>query len=91
MMSSLSSPISPVKPLGSYEMQVNLAQAGTVFSLSTTVGPLLLSGKGNMGAGTSPGLHFLGSATASAEAEESLIGLLSLLGKKDGEIYRMQY
>ena len=91
MMSSLSSPISPVKPLGSYEMQVNLAQTGTVFNLSTTMGPLLLSGKGNMGTGTSPGLHFLGAATASAEAQESLIGLLSLLGKKDGEIYRMQY
>jgi len=91
MMSSLSSPISPVKPLGSYEMQVNLAQTGTVFNLTTTVGPLLLNGKGSVGAGTSSGLHFFGAASAPAEAEESLIGLLSLLGKKDGDIYRMQY
>jgi len=88
---NLSSPISVVKPLGSYEIKANLGQAVTAFSIDTTAGPLLLSGKGEFGAKESSGVHFLGSAHAAPEAEESLIGLLSLLGKKEGDIYRMQY
>jgi general secretion pathway protein N len=88
---NLSSPISAVKPLGSYEIKANLGQAGTAFAIDTTAGPLLLKGQGELGAKDSPGLHFLGSAHAAPEAEDALIGLLSLLGKKDGDIYRMQY
>ena len=87
----LSSPISTVKPLGSYEIKANLGQLGTSFVIDTTAGPLLLNGKGVVGAKDSSGIHFLGSAHAAPEAEDSLIGLLSLLGKKDGDTYRMQY
>ena len=87
----LSSPISTVKPLGSYEIKANLGQLGTSFVIDTTAGPLLLNGKGAVGAKDSSGIHFLGSAHAAPEAEDSLIGLLSLLGKKDGDTYRMQY
>ena len=87
----LSSPISAVKPLGSYEIKATLGQAGTSFAIDTTAGPLLLNGKGEFGAKDSSDMHFLGSAHAAPEAEDSLIGLLSLLGKKDGDIYRMQY
>ena len=88
---NLSSPISSVKPLGSYEIKANLGQSGTSFVIDTTAGPLLLNGKGAIGAKDISGLHFLGSAHAAPEAQDSLIGLLSLLGKKDGDIYRMQY
>lgn len=87
----LSSPISTVKPLGSYEIKANLSQSGTSFVIGTTAGPLLLNGKGELGAKDGSGIHFLGSAHATPESEDSLIGLLSLLGKKDGDIYRMQY
>lgn len=88
---NLSSPISTVKPLGSYQIKANLGQAGASFVIDTTAGPLLLNGKGEVGAKDGSGIHFLGSAHAAPEAEDSLIGLLSLLGKKDGDIYRMQY
>jgi general secretion pathway protein N len=88
---NLSSPISAVKPLGSYEIKANLGQAGTSFAIDTTAGPLLLNGKGELSTKDGSGVHFLGSAHAAPDAEDSLIGLLSLLGKKDGDIYRMQY
>jgi general secretion pathway protein N len=88
---NLSSPISAVKPLGSYEIKANLAQTGTSFELATVAGPLLLKGKGAADSDTKPGLHFAGGAWAAPETEESLIGLLSLLGRKDGDTYRMQY
>lgn len=88
---NLSSPISAVKPLGSYEIKANLDPRGTSFELGTVAGPLLLKGKGSADSGSSPGLHFTGGASAAPEAEESLIGLLSLLGRKDGDTYRMQY
>jgi general secretion pathway protein N len=85
--SNLSSPISAVKPLGSYEIKTSLSQSGTSFVIDTVTGPLLLSGKGE----ANKGVRFAGGASAAPEAEESLIGLLSLLGRKDGDIYRMQY
>lgn len=88
---NLSSPISNVKPLGSYEIRANLEQTGTSFQIDTIAGPLLLKGKGSSDSKVGPGLHFAGGAWAAPEAEESLIGLLSLLGRKDGDTYRMQY
>lgn len=88
---NLSSPISNVRPLGSYEIKANLEQTGTSFQIDTVAGPLLLKGKGTSDSKTSPGLHFAGGAWAAPEAEESLIGLLSLLGRKEGDTYRMQY
>ena len=87
----LSSPISTVKPLGSYEIKANLGQSATSFAIDTTAGPLILNGKGAVGAKDSSSIHFAGSAHAAPEAEDSLIGLLSLLGKKDGDVYQMQY
>ena len=90
-MNNVSSPISAVKPLGSYEIKATLGQTGTSFAIDTTAGPLLLNGKGELSGKDSSDVHFLGSAHAAPEAEDSLMGLLSLLGKKDGDIYRMQY
>jgi len=87
IISNLSSPISPVKPLGSYEISANIGDEGLNWNLSTTSGPLLLRGQGD----TKSGLHFVGEASASLEAQDSLIGLLALLGKREGDIYRLKF
>ena len=88
---NLASPISPVKPLGSYAIQANLAQHSTNWILSTTAGPLLLSGQGVMTHDLGgKGLQFSGEASATPEAEDALLGLLSLLGKKEGNTYRLK-
>lgn len=96
IISKLTSPISPVKPLGGYEISANIAQDGLNWTLSTTSGPLLLKGQGEFrgkenSAGGNAGMHFSGEASASPEAQESLIGLLSLLGKKEGDSYRLKF
>lgn len=96
IISNLTSPISPVKPLGGYEISANIADTGMNWTLSTTSGPLLLKGQGEFssngssGAGNK-GMHFSGEANASPESKESLIGLLSLLGKKEGDAYRLKF
>ena len=87
IISSLSSPISPIKPLGAYEILANIGDDGLNWSLSTTSGPLLLVGQGD----TKSGFHFMGEASASPEAQESLMGLLALLGKKEGGSYRLKF
>jgi general secretion pathway protein N len=96
IISRLTSPISPVKPLGGYEISANIDQNGMNWILSTTSGPLLLKGQGEFSnktdnAGKGAGMHFSGEASASPEAQESLIGLLSLLGKKEGDSYRLKF
>lgn len=87
IINNLSSPISPVKPLGSYEILANIGDEGFTWTLVTTSGPLLLRGQGD----TQSGVHFVGEAEAAPEAQDSLIGLLSLLGKKEGDIYRLKF
>ncbi len=92
IISNLSSPISPVKPLGGYEISANIADDLMTWSLATTSGPLLLKGQGELSnkAG-SKGVQFSGQANAAPEAQESLAGLLSLLGKKEGDTYRLKF
>ena len=88
---NLTSPISPVAPLGSYEIQANLGQNASTWVLSTSSGPLLLKGEGEFGHGPAgKGLQFMGEAAAAPGAEDSLVGLLSLLGKREGNIYRLK-
>ena len=92
IISKLTSPISPVKPLGGYEISANIGQDSLNWTLSTTSGPLLLKGQGEFSSqGSNKGMHFSGEASASPEAQESLIGLLSLLGKKEGDSYRLKF
>lgn len=94
--SNLASPISPVKPLGSYEIQANLAEHSIYWVLSTTAGPLLLKGQGEVGYGSGgkdsggKDVQFSGEASAAPEAEDALLGLLSLLGKKEGNTYSLK-
>ena len=87
IISNLSSPISPIKPLGAYEISANIGDEGLNWNLSTTSGPLLLRGQGDI----KSGLHFDGDASASPEAQDSLIGLLALLGKREGAVYRLKF
>ena len=92
IISNLTSPISPVKPLGGYEISANIADTGMNWTLSTTSGPLLLKGQGEFSSkGGNKGMHFSGEANASPESQESLIGLLSLLGKREGDTYRLKF
>jgi general secretion pathway protein N len=89
--SNLTSPISPIAPLGSYEIQANLAQNASSWILSTSSGPLLLKGEGEIGHGSgSKGLQFSGEAAAAPEVADALVGLLSLLGKREGDSYRLK-
>lgn len=92
IISNLSSPISPVRPLGGYEISANIADKAITWNLATTSGPLLLKGQGEIsGHAGSMGMQFTGEANAAPEAQESLAGLLSLLGKKEGDSFRLKF
>ena len=80
------SPISPVKPLGSYALTLQIQRALTL-DFSTINGPLLLTANGLIEKGR---LSLQGEATAPQESLDSLIGLLSVIGKKDGAVYRFK-
>lgn len=80
------SAISPIKPLGSYALKFQIQQA-LKFDLSTIKGPLLLTAKGSIEKGR---LSLQGEATAPAESIDSLIGLLSIIGKKNGAVYHFK-
>ena len=82
----VTSPISPVKPLGSYALTFQLAQE-LKLDFSTINGPLLLTANGVVEKGR---LSLQGEATAPAESIDALIGLLSIIGKKDGAVYRFK-
>jgi len=83
---NVASPISPIKPLGSYALTLQINQA-LRFDFSTINGPLLLSAKGGVDRGR---LSLQGEATAAPESIESLIGLLSIIGNRDGAVYRFK-
>jgi len=83
---NMASPISPVKPLGSYSLTFQLKQAVRL-DVSTINGPLLLTANGIIEKGR---LSLQGEATASPGSLDSLIGLLSIIGKKDGAVYRFK-
>ena len=83
---NVASPISPLKPLGSYSLTFQINQA-LKLDFSTINGPLLLAATGNIEKGR---LSLQGEATARPESIDSLIGLLSIIGKKDGAVYRFK-
>ena len=77
----MASSVSRVKPLGSYRVVFQAeGQAGTI-DLTTSRGPLLLSGKGTVSPTSNA---FNGVATSAPEARENLAGLLNLLGRHTG-------
>jgi len=81
-MNDIASRMSPVKPLGSYNLALDWRgkEAGAV--LATAKGPLLLSGAGTLANGR---LQFSGKAQAETGQEEKLANLLSLLGQRRRE------
>lgn len=78
-MADMGSRVSPVNPLGSYEMAMDWHGQDAQLSLRTLKGALLLSGAGALDRGR---LTFSGQATAAEGYEESLGNLLNLLGQR---------
>lgn len=78
-MTDMGSRVSPVKPLGSYEMAMDWHGQDAQLNLRTLKGALLLSGAGALDRGR---LTFSGQATAAEGYEESLGNLLNLLGQR---------
>jgi general secretion pathway protein N len=84
---NLSSAISKVAPLGSYELKISLNQPISA-NLITLNGPLILNGQGQF---INQALHFEGTASSTPEAKNSLTGLLSVIGIKNGDNYQLKF
>lgn len=80
----IASRMSPVKPLGSYNLTLDWRGSQASVTLKTSRGPMLLSGAGTFAGGR---LQFSGKAEAETGQEERLANLLNLLGqrRKDGD------
>lgn len=77
----MSSRISLVKPLGTYQVVVQAQGASSTLDLSTQKGPLLLGGHGTFSRAS---MSFSGTASAPPEQQDNLAGLLNLLGRPTG-------
>jgi general secretion pathway protein N len=77
----MASSVSRVKPLGSYRVVFQAEGQASTIDLTTSHGPLLLSGQGTVSQTSST---FNGVATSAPEARENLAGLLNLLGRHTG-------
>ncbi|BAO87806.1 MULTISPECIES: type II secretion system protein N [Caballeronia] len=74
----MASRVSRVKPLGSYRVALQAQGASATIDLTTSKGPLMLSGNGSIAPEST---SFQGTATAAPEQRENLAGLLNLLGR----------
>ncbi|MDE2429154.1 MAG: type II secretion system protein N [Burkholderiales bacterium] len=83
-MAEMASRLSPIKPLGSYQMAFDLHASDADMTLSTVKGPMQLSGNGSVRNGR---FQFSGKAWAQAGQEDKLANLLNLLGqrRRDGD------
>ncbi|MFA5371253.1 MAG: type II secretion system protein N [Sideroxydans sp.] len=77
-MQDIASRLSPVKPLGNYDLNFAWRDQVAAVSLTTEKGPMLLEGAGTIKNGH---LQFSGTAQAAAGQEEKLANLLNLLGQ----------
>lgn len=75
----IASRLSPIKPLGAYNLHLNWQGAQASVSLTTLHGPMLLDGSGTISNGR---LMFSGTAQAAPQQQEKLANLLSLLGQR---------
>ena len=80
-LTDVSSRVSPVKPLGSYQLVFQAEGASSTVELRTVKGPLMLSGRGVV---SSASTSFHGTASSAPEARDNLAGLLNLLGRPSG-------
>jgi general secretion pathway protein N len=78
-MQDMSSRLTPVKPLGSYQLAFDWQGQQAALALSSQRGPLLLSGTGKFERGR---LQFSGQAEAATGFEDQLVGLLHMLGQR---------
>jgi general secretion pathway protein N len=78
-MTDMGSRMSPITPLGSYEMDMDWRGQQADMRLRTVRGALLLSGKGALQNGR---LQFSGQAEAASGYEDTLGNLLNLLGQR---------
>ncbi|RKR43664.1 type II secretion system protein N [Paraburkholderia sp. BL17N1] len=80
-LTDVSSRVSLVKPLGSYRVLFQAQGESSTLDLTTTKGPLMLTGSGTVSAAST---SFHGTASAAPEARDNLAGLLNLLGRPSG-------
>jgi general secretion pathway protein N len=73
----------PVRPLGSYRIDVSGNGREADITLATLAGPLNLSGKGGWNSRT--GLRFTAEAQPDASERDRLQAFLALLGRRDGD------
>lgn len=78
-MNDIASRLSPIKPLGSYNLALDWHGMQAAMTLKTIKGPMLLSGTGIFENGR---LLFSGQAEAETGQEERLANLLNLLGQR---------
>lgn len=78
-MTEIASALSPVKPLGAYQLQVDWRGIRAQLRLKTLSGPLQLQGSGLLANGR---LQFSGQAWAQEAQEQRLAILLNLLGQR---------
>lgn len=78
-MNDIASRMSPIKPLGSYNLALDWRGPQAAVTLRTVKGPMLLSGSGTFADGR---LQFSGKAEAETGQEEKLANLLNLLGQR---------
>ena len=78
-MLDMSSRLTSIKPLGSYQLAFDWRGQAATLALNSLRGPLLLSGTGKFEHGR---LQFSGQAEAANGYEEQLTGLLHLLGQR---------
>lgn len=91
-MNDLGSRMSPIKPLGSYDLALDWHGTQASVMLKTVKGPMLLSGSG---AFTNGRLQFSGTAQAEAGQEQRLANFLNLLGQRrkegDKEVIALEF
>ncbi len=81
-MIDIASRLSPVKPLGAYNLAFDWRGRQASMVLTTSKGPMLLNGSGTLVNGR---MQFSGKAEAEAGQEERLANLLNLLGQRRRE------
>lgn len=81
-MNDLASRMSPIKPLGSYDLALDWNGAQASVKLKTAKGPMLLNGSGILSNGQ---LQFSGTAQAETGQEQGLANFMNLLGQRRKE------
>ncbi|HOA93344.1 MAG TPA: type II secretion system protein N [Quisquiliibacterium sp.] len=79
----VTSAMTPVRPLGTYRIDVNGAGSDVNLSLSTLSGPLQLQGSGSWD--RRAGVRFEAQARAEGPERQRLQSLLGLIGRREGE------